>query len=273
MLQWSPAFGPIRRRCGMWRPTSEQAGRIAGDYLMKIFGILLAVLLFQVVPARAGWEVNPADFEFSATLTAILVVDGAVAVGEENQLGAFVGEECRGVATPIHALDTWVFFMTIYANVAGETVRFRAFVPGEGIVLEIDEEIVLQPNEVYGEPIFPFELHASPGEHPLPVMSAISARSVDIPAGFLLEQGYPNPFNPSTLIGYALPVEGTVEMAVYDLLGKRVRTLVAERRSAGHWHTVWDGRDSRGVPVASGIYFYTMESGRFRATRKLLLLK
>ena len=240
---------------------------------MKIFDILLAVLLFQAVPVLADWEVNPASFEFSATLTGVLIVDGTAVAGEDNLLGAFVGEECRGGATPIYALDSWVFFMTIYANVAGETVRFRAFVPGEGVVLEMDEEIAFQPNEVYGEPIFPFELHASPSEHTPPVMSAVSARSVDIPAGFLLQQGYPNPFNPSTLIGYALPVEGAVEMAVYDLLGKRVRTLVAGRRSAGHWHTIWDGRDSRGTPVASGIYFYTMEAGRFRATRKLLLLK
>jgi hypothetical protein len=240
---------------------------------MKRFGISLVALLLQAAPALADWEVNPADFEFSATLTAVLVVDGTVAAGADNLLGAFVGEECRGVATPINALDSWVFFMTIYANITGETVHFRAFIPGEGVVLEIDEEIALQPNEVYGEPIFPFELHASQGEHTPPVMSAISTRNVDIPAGFLLQQGYPNPFNPSTLIGYALPVEGVVEMAVYDLLGKRVRTLVSEQRSAGHWQTIWDGRDSRGMPVASGTYFYTMEAGLFRATRKLLLLR
>jgi len=240
---------------------------------MKRWDVLLTVLFLSAESALAGWEVNPADFEFSATLTAVLIVDGSVVAGGDNLLGAFVGEECRGIATPINALDSWVFFMTIYANVAEETVHFRVLIPGEGVVLDIGEEILFQPNKVYGEPIFPFELHAILGEQRPPIMSAITAERADIPTSFLLQQGYPNPFNPSTLIGYALPVEGTVEMAVYDLLGKRVRTLVLAWRPAGHWHTTWDGRDSRGVPVASGTYFYTMKSGRFRAMRKLLLLK
>jgi len=94
-----------------------------------------------------------------------------------------------------------------------------------------------------------------------------------------LGQNYPNPFNPSTRIEYWVP-EGAragdrsnVSVVVYDVHGARVRTLVSESRSAGHYLARWDGRDDRGTPVSSGIYFYRMTTGSFAAVRKMVLLK
>ncbi len=98
-----------------------------------------------------------------------------------------------------------------------------------------------------------------------------------IPTGFQLHQNYPNPFNPATSIEFALPTAGIVKLSIYDLLGREVRTLVAGWMPAG-WHRVqWDGTDSAGKAVPSGVYLYRLEAGdagrRFTASRKLVLLK
>jgi hypothetical protein len=88
-----------------------------------------------------------------------------------------------------------------------------------------------------------------------------------------LRQNTPNPFNPTTAIAFELPVAERVELAVYNVLGQRVRVLVADRVDAGV-HTVrWDGRDGAGRAVASGVYFYRMVAGEFREVRQMLLLR
>ena len=89
---------------------------------MKTPRILLLVLLWQSGAAAApDWQVNPAEFEFSATMTAVLFVNASVAAGEDNLVGAFVGDECRGVASPMFTLETWMLFLTIYGHTSGET--------------------------------------------------------------------------------------------------------------------------------------------------------
>jgi hypothetical protein len=94
-----------------------------------------------------------------------------------------------------------------------------------------------------------------------------------------LGQNYPNPFNPTTRIEYWVP-EGMkagersgVSVTVYDVRGARVRSLVSGAKSAGHYVAQWDGRDDRGTPVSSGIYFYRMTVAGFSGTRKMVLLK
>jgi hypothetical protein len=90
-----------------------------------------------------------------------------------------------------------------------------------------------------------------------------------------LRQNHPNPFNPTTRIVYDVP-QGPptlVSIAIYDVAGSHVRTLVHEARLPGRHVATWDARDDRGGAVASGIYFYRMVAGEFVATRKMLLLR
>lgn len=94
-----------------------------------------------------------------------------------------------------------------------------------------------------------------------------------LPDRFSLEQNMPNPFNPSTAIGYQLPEAGAVRLAIYNLIGQEVRVLVNERRNAGTFTATWDGTDALGRRVASGIYLYRIQAGSFSATRRMLLLK
>lgn len=90
---------------------------------------------------------------------------------------------------------------------------------------------------------------------------------------FHLAQNYPNPFNPVTNVEFAIPNSQRVSLAVYDILGRKVATLIDERRPAGSYRVTWDGRNNGGELLSSGVYFYRLDAGPFAATLKMLLLK
>ena len=94
-----------------------------------------------------------------------------------------------------------------------------------------------------------------------------------IPGEFALQQNFPNPFNPSTEIRYDLPEEGFVNLVVYNMVGQKVRTLRSETMQPGYHSMVWDGRNDVGSQVATGMYFYSIHTGSFQATKKMLFLK
>ncbi len=90
---------------------------------------------------------------------------------------------------------------------------------------------------------------------------------------FELAQNYPNPFNPSTTISFSVARSSDVTLSIFDVRGSLVSTLVRGRREPGVHRIGWDGTDNRGTRVASGVYFYRLDAGSFRATRKMVLLK
>jgi|GEM_PF-3288066 len=94
-----------------------------------------------------------------------------------------------------------------------------------------------------------------------------------LPQKFALYQNHPNPFNPVTTIRYDVPKDAHVTIAVYNLLGQKVKTLVDMKLPAGSYTVTWNGRDESGRAMATGMYIYRMEAGNFVAVRKLLLLK
>jgi hypothetical protein len=94
-----------------------------------------------------------------------------------------------------------------------------------------------------------------------------------LPRSFALHNNYPNPFNPATTIAYDLPVPAHVTLEIFNILGRKVRTLVDEYQEAGSKTVVWDGRDSGNNEVATGVYFYTVRAGTFTDSKKMLLLK
>jgi hypothetical protein len=89
-----------------------------------------------------------------------------------------------------------------------------------------------------------------------------------MPSNYSLSQNYPNPFNPSTKISYQIPKSGNVTLKVFNALGKEVATLVNEEKSAGRYSV-----DFQGLRLSSGIYFYSIQSGSFHETKKMMLLK
>ena len=94
-----------------------------------------------------------------------------------------------------------------------------------------------------------------------------------VPDVFALYTNYPNPFNPVTTIAYDLAKAKKVELAVYNVLGQKIRTLVNDNRSIGRHIAIWDGKDDAGVPVTSGIYFYKIVAGDFVKSHKMALVK
>jgi hypothetical protein len=94
-----------------------------------------------------------------------------------------------------------------------------------------------------------------------------------LPETWSLSQNYPNPFNPETYIDYQVPHTEYVEIAVFNPLGQKVRTLLDGVEQAGTYSVKWDGRDDSGQPVASGIYFYRLEAGNFSQTKRMVLLR
>lgn len=104
--------------------------------------------------------------------------------------------------------------------------------------------------------------------------SAITESGLDeLVRGYSLHQNYPNPFNPSTTISYSLASALHITIAVYDINGNRVKTLLNTNMPGGTHRVTWDGTNNSGDRVASGIYLYQLQTGNYTHTRKMLLLK
>lgn len=99
----------------------------------------------------------------------------------------------------------------------------------------------------------------------------------EVLATFELWPNYPNPFNPGTRLAYSLPAnagDNVIALVIFNQVGQRVRTLVYEKQQAAGNHEIfWDGRDDRGAPLASGVYYSRLRFGEQRQTRKMVLLR
>ena len=93
------------------------------------------------------------------------------------------------------------------------------------------------------------------------------------PGVFSVSQNYPNPFNPQTVIKYDLPRPAHVKLTIYNVLGQRVRTMVDEYQDAGGKTLFWDGTDAGGKEVASGVYFFWLRAGEFKAAKRMILMR
>ena len=107
--------------------------------------------------------------------------------------------------------------------------------------------------------------------------STFCALSTDVNSlfsdNFTLHQNYPNPFNPVTSLRYDLPQDGLVNITIYDMMGRQVKTLVNSSQTAGYKSIRWNATNNAGASVSAGLYFYTIQAGKFTKTSKMLLLK
>lgn len=105
-----------------------------------------------------------------------------------------------------------------------------------------------------------------PGEQPKEAAAAV-------PLAFELKQNYPNPFNPSTEIVFSIPKGEMVVVKVYSILGEEVRTLVNDFKTAGQYSVSWDGKDSAGHKVSSGVYLYRLQTNSHMEVKKMTFLQ
>ena len=94
-----------------------------------------------------------------------------------------------------------------------------------------------------------------------------------IPEEFSLRQNYPNPFNPVTTLRYDLPDQTHVNITVYDMLGRKVRTILNQQQDPGYKSLIWDATNDYGKPVSAGMYLYQIQAGEYISTKKMVLLK
>jgi len=172
---------------------------------------------------------------------------GAIAVGTDNV-------KWFGTGNGVSSFDgtTWTTFTTD-DGLVGNYIR--------AIAVDADN---VKWFGVYGVGVSRF------GEIPVSVENP-----QNIPAVIDIRENFPNPFNPSTTLQYAIP-EGTsfhVKLNVYDVRGALVRTLVNQIINPGIHSVLWDGTDQTGNKVSSGVYLYRIQAGRFSKTNKMLLIR
>jgi hypothetical protein len=103
--------------------------------------------------------------------------------------------------------------------------------------------------------------------------STLSNQAETVPDHLGLLQNYPNPFNPVTTLRYDLPENCHVNITIYDMLGRKVKTLINQTQNAGYRSIVWNATNDYGKPVSAGIYLYQIQAGEYISTKKMVLLK
>jgi hypothetical protein len=139
------------------------------------------------------------------------------------------------------------------------------YVPGFGTTTEARSYSFIDPKVVTGNYTYRLKQIDLDGSFEY---SNIVEVYVQAPKVFALEQNYPNPFNPTTVIKYSIATDEFVNVSVYDVLGEKVATLVNGNMKAGRYEINFDA-----TKLSSGIYFYTIEAGSFKATKKMMLTK
>ena len=101
----------------------------------------------------------------------------------------------------------------------------------------------------------------------------VSILDETFPLIYRLHSAYPNPFNPVTTLSYDLPENELVNITIYDMMGRVVNTLINDQQTAGYKSIQWNATNNTGQSVSTGLYLYTIEAGKFRQTKKMVLMK
>jgi hypothetical protein len=167
-------------------------------------------------------------------------------------------------------------------NVVGEKELRIALASAELLPVETAVEVTLEAMDGLGSGVvLPFSLNLARLNEQDVTGQAESeggrSSGPSLPTSFRLDQNHPNPFNPNTAITYAIPVQAGknihVTLKIYDVSGRLVTTLIDKDEGPGIQSVTWGGRDQRGEPVGSGVYFYHLEAGNFKATKKMVLIR
>ena len=262
----------------LWYSSNGLDNMVPGEgYMLKMdagatltYGIptggLSKVLTVNHVPSdETGWIVDPYGYEHSMAITGVFEIDGKESVDENDVVGAFVGDECRGVSRlayfPLN--ERFEFGMLVFGD-EGEEITFKVYDAGSQAVCVSSQGIPFEVDGIVGDGLKPFMLA---------VQKESGEAMGDIPNEYGLSQNYPNPFNPTTTIQYQLPKDGRVALIIYNMMGQEVRRLVDEEKRAGYHKVVWDGKSEAGIHVGTGIYLIQIRAGSFSQTRKLLLVQ
>ena len=122
-------------------------------------------------------------------------------------------------------------------------------------------------------PPYPSCIEDYVGEQDTSNCEQVSIIDETLPITYNLYNAYPNPFNPVTTLQYDLPENANVNITIYDIMGRIVKTMVNTQQNAGYKSIQWNATNNLGQPVSAGLYLYTIQAGKFRQTKKMVLLK
>ena len=148
--------------------------------------------------------------------------------------------------------------------------QFTGVIPDE-ICNQGDSSLYLGNNQLC--PPYPSCIEDDVGVQDTTNCGQVSIIDETLPIIYNLHNAYPNPFNPVTSLRYELPQDALVNITIYDMMGRQVKTLVNSSQTAGYKSIQWNATNNIGQPVSAGLYLYTIQAGDFRQTKKMVLLK
>ena len=218
-----------------------------------------------------------------------ITVDGSAEVADEGNLTINFNDGTMDDVEDLFAitttavglrinLDNFTSDCDIYLlNDDATTILEESNTVGAGIVEEIVDSDLPVGTYFIGVTIYDLDPGGADSTSYRLTISNPTATAIDdepgVPAIFALAQNYPNPFNPETRIAYDLPTPATVQLDVFNMLGQKIRTLVAAEQPPGRHTVVWDGRDESGLSVATGVYVYRLATSSFETSRVMVLLR
>jgi len=206
-----------------------------------------------------GWSLDEKNYEFNMSMTAELD-KGVQNISDNYVIGAFVGEECRGIVKPKDVNNQLLLFMTLYADKT-EELSFKLLDINNNAIYNILETIDFVANNVEGSISAPIKLSLGEKEDDLDnqTMETLSVSA------------YPNPFAVSTSIEYELEEDQTVNIEIFNLQGKLVKILYSGFQNRGVHKQVWDGTNNTHAAVPSGMYIIKITNGN--TSKRLHIIK
>jgi hypothetical protein len=262
-----------------WREISGQTGFASQNSLIAHFGLGDATMIPEV---RVEWPSGIIQTLTNVSVDQLLTITESIPIAVElmSFIGDLLDDNTVTLAwTTASEVNSAGFFVQRSENTYNGFERLNSnLIPSTGSVSsggsynfidELDnatsayyriEEISRDGLSTFSSPVFVSTMTAT--EQP-----------VTAPKDFTISQNYPNPFNPTTTIVYQLPQTQFVELNIFDVNGRKIRTLVSAVSEAGRFNVSWDGMDENGDRVTSGVYFYKLQTESFSATKKMILAR
>ncbi|MCC6463071.1 MAG: Ig-like domain-containing protein [Saprospiraceae bacterium] len=211
-------------------------------------------------PAQLHWTVDPSEYEFTMTLIGMLSANDVNTTTGDHEIAAFAGGTLRGTtrAIFIEPLQQWMFFLTVYANTAGEALQFRLFDSAQAMEFGLNETMVFTANGQEGSI-----------QNPMPFTLETSATHSGPLPGVTQFEVFPNPFNDRLNLRFHSGNSRTGYITVTDMLGVlHFRAPVSIVSGLNTWS--WDGRSDTGGLLPAGLYTVQLEAEEEVLTRKVL---
>ncbi len=248
-----------------FNPIQLEASDINADGLPATVAdlvLLINIVTGVVLPPK----LEPADHNL---LVRIQPDNGKIEFRAETdiELGAVLIKLAHETGAELQPIANGELSIAYYDD--GEVLAVLAYLPGGGGIAAGMSDL-FYINEYNGE-LQVSEISAADGFGNL--LNSVSRLEAPIPSEYELSQNYPNPFNANTKISFGLPEPGQIQLEIFNITGQKVGTLLDGYFEAGRYDLVWDGTDSNGQIVSSGVYFYRLQTGTVAKTMKMTLLK